>query len=110
MGRDLYRIDNLQERRELAEDDGFRATQASAAMLVEAMAAIGLADVGAKLAVEEVSPSECVATAAALERVVEDTRRHVSLTADESSFLCFLERFARFNRRCAPHGGYAAAG
>lgn len=53
-----------------------------------------------------VTPDECMLVATALERVVRDTKAHLEPSPDEQMGLDLLERFARFNRTAAAHGGY----
>jgi hypothetical protein len=53
-----------------------------------------------------VTPEECGIVSSALERVVRDTRAHLEPSADDQIGLDLLERFARYNRAAAAHGGY----
>ena len=131
MGVDLFRVDNRGETPRFDDDVYFRATAHAWPLLVRVLAAVGVLDetiarpeddlalrspvAGAvpawKLASSggwHVVPDECVAIALALEAVVRATRLQISdLEDDERARLDFVERFARFNRTAAPHGGYA---
>jgi hypothetical protein len=135
MGYDFYRRDNLREPRSCSEDAYFRASNEAFGAIYEVMSVLGILDVsmeapepsggseesrtgrsaepGAIPAYKFLSndswivvPEECEAIAAALERVVSDTRGHLQPSPGEQIGLDLFERFARFNRKAAAHGGY----
>ncbi len=135
MGYDFFRRDNLREPRSFAENAYFRITTSAYVLVYETMSALGILDPFVDApdpqdASEEaravrspypeavpafkfgsndawiVTPDECTIVATALERVVGDTKAHLQPSPDEQMGLNLLERFARFNRTAAAHGGY----
>jgi hypothetical protein len=135
VGYDLYRRDNLRDP-SFDDEKYFRSTMRAFPYLHAAMDLVGVLDyhVGrpgsaGKLSESDlasrspdphsvpafkfssneswiVTPDECLAIAAALERLLRDTRSRVDVSPDEAPVLDFIESFARFNRVCAEHGGY----
>jgi hypothetical protein len=134
MGFDLFRHDNRTAAR-FDDDVYFRATARAWPLIVQSLAAVGILDQAIptpppeapdRLATRSpvpgmvpewkfldnagwhVVPEECIAIADALEAVVRATRSALAdLDDDERARLDFVERFARFSRTAAPHGGYA---
>ena len=135
MGIDLFRLDNRGAAPRFDDDVYFRSTAQAWPLVVEVLAAVGVLDQAMACPGDEVPdrlarrspvagcvpawkvlssegwhvvPDECVAIADALEAVVRATRTLLpDLDDDERARLELVERFARFNRTAAPHGGYA---
>ena len=136
MGFDFYRRDNLGDPRSYDDDRYFRSTAQAYPVLFRTIMSAGVLDENLhepaleaaafeafrtvrspdpelvpafKLASNSgyvVVPEECRLIADALARVARDTREQVALSPEEEGALDFIDRFARFNRGAADHGGY----